>query len=199
MYEALCKQDYQKAGRLLNQPTPRKETTTIIVEMTTVSLSDDQKTKHAPDKLQRSLAASEDRVKKLRSEVDRMCQLYCRVVDIDFKSAHAETLCCVQLETKTTELKRVTREDDLASLLLNSDTDFKRPTPQNVQTFCNSYQFWNVSGLPIPISAGFPTREQIMSDCRDYVIGIGNGYGSGKTELALSGRFLLCVWWYSVL
>ena len=54
LYEALSKNEYHKAGPLLNQLAPRKETTAVIVqEMTTVSLSDDQKTKPAPDKLQR--------------------------------------------------------------------------------------------------------------------------------------------------
>ena len=38
------------------------------------------------------------------------------------------------------------------------------------------------------INEGFPTREEIVTDARDCVLGIGNGFGTGKTELALEGK-----------
>ena len=65
---------------------------------------------------------------------------------------------------------------------------FKRPTPKPKNVFRSSYRFWPTDSKR-PIVEGFPSRDEIVGDHRCSVLGIGNGFGTGKTELALSSKF----------
>ena len=67
---------------------------------------------------------------------------------------------------------------------------FERPTPKpQYGTFRSSFIHWpGMDRRRRRINEGFPTREEIVTDARDCVLGIGNGFGTGKTELALEGK-----------
>ena len=73
------------------------------------------------------------------------------------------------------ECKKASREEE-----------FERPTPKPEHgTFRTSFTCWPGGK---PVADRLPTREEIVTDKRDYVLGIGNGFGTGKTELALEGK-----------
>lgn len=108
-------------------------------------------------------------------------------------TAVAETLR-TQVARKQSALARLKRHNAIIKMR-SSHTKFTRPTPKPIRTFRSAYARWTLPGVNKRIEDGFPTRAEIARDCRDYALGIGNGYGTGKTELALAGIrvLVLCI------
>ena len=66
--------------------------------------------------------------------------------------------------------------------------NFVRPTPSPAGTLYRSNLTYWPGKSKKKIEDGFPTRAELRSDGRSFVLGITNGFGTGKTELALTGR-----------
>ena len=87
-------------------------------------------------------------------------------------------------------LETATREKEIRSKIVKCKESFSRPVPTKPKHMYRSgFEFWPWKGVkPEKIDEGFPTTwSEMSSGRRDRVIAIGNGYGTGKTEFALSG------------
>lgn len=92
----------------------------------------------------------------------------------------------VQLEERREE-RRIQRVRVIQDIEEKYKDQFKRPTPSSDSTISReSFPHWPGSHKK-RVQEGLPTRYQLAADERDFVLGIGNGFGTGKTELALTG------------